>query len=72
MNFVEAFQKMSLLILCVAFFADGGVVTVAAVIFIIGLDKWLFRVDDVTQQVDEMAFEKFQYFWGDKVLRVDS
>ena len=57
-NLVETFQETSLLILCVALFADGGVVTVAAVVFIIGLDERQIGVDDVAEQFDEMAFEK--------------
>ena len=55
---METFQETSLLILCVALFADGGVVTVAAVVFIIGLGERQIWVDDVAEQFDEMAFEK--------------
>ena len=49
---------MSLLILCVVLFADGGIVAIDAVAHIIGLTERQVGLDDVTQQVDEVFFEK--------------
>jgi len=43
-------------------FADGGIVAIDAVVHIIGLAEGLFRIDDVTQQINEVFFEKSQYF----------
>ena len=48
---------MSLLILCVVLFADGGIVTVAAVVLISGLGKRKLRIDDVLQEVNEVFFK---------------
>ena len=48
---------MSLLILCVVLFADGGIVTVAAVVLISGLSKRKLRIDDVLQEVNEVFFK---------------
>ena len=57
-NLVETFQETVLLILCGVLLANGGIVAVAAVFFIIGLRERQFAVDDVAEQFDEMAFEK--------------
>ena len=51
-------SQMSLLILCALSFTDGGIVAIDAVVHIIGLAERLVRVDDVTQQIDEVFFEK--------------
>ena len=52
------FQETSLLVLSVLPFTDGGIVAIDAVAHIIGLTERQVGLDDVTQQVDEVFFEK--------------
>ena len=54
---METFLEMSLLILCVVLFADGGIVTVAAVVLISGLGKWKLGINDVLQEVNKVLFK---------------